>query len=42
MQEKGFEPSRCFHHTDLNRARLPFRHLRELVYNSMFGMDSQD
>ena len=23
MQEKGLEPSRCCHHTDLNRARLP-------------------
>ena len=26
MQEKGFEPSRSCLHTDLNRARLPFRH----------------
>ena len=24
--EEGFEPSRPFGHTDLNRARLPFRH----------------
>lgn len=24
--EKGVEPSRPFGHTDLNRARLPFRH----------------
>src|SRR5262249_54984198 len=24
--EGGFEPSRPFGHTDLNRARLPFRH----------------
>ena len=27
MQRKGFEPSRRRRHTDLNRARLPFRHL---------------
>ena len=26
MQEKGLEPSCCCQHTDLNRARLPFRH----------------
>jgi hypothetical protein len=24
--EEGFEPSHPFGHTDLNRARLPFRH----------------
>ena len=24
--EEGFEPSRPLGHTDLNRARLPFRH----------------
>ena len=24
--EEGFEPSRPCGHTDLNRARLPFRH----------------
>ena len=26
MGEEGFEPSRPRGHTDLNRARLPFRH----------------
>jgi hypothetical protein len=27
--EEGFEPSHPFGHTDLNRARLPFRHSPE-------------
>ena len=30
MGEEGFEPSRPFGHTDLNRARLPFRHPPEV------------
>ena len=29
--EEGFEPSHPFGHTDLNRARLPFRHSPEAV-----------
>ena len=29
VQRKGLEPSWYCYHTDLNRARLPFRHLCE-------------
>ena len=28
VRERGVEPPRPFGHTDLNRARLPFRHSR--------------
>ncbi len=29
----GVEPPRPFGHTDLNRARLPFRHLPSVLHN---------
>src|SRR5262245_13730217 len=29
VRKEGVEPSRPFGHTDLNRARLPFRHFRK-------------
>lgn len=35
MQKMGVEPTRVLAHTDLNRARLPFRHFCELGYDSM-------
>ena len=31
MQEMGFEPTQYCYHTDLNRARLPFRHSCEQI-----------
>ena len=38
----GVEPTWVLPHTDLNRARLPFRHFCELEYYSIFGFYSQD
>ena len=41
MQRKGFEPSRRRRHTDLNRARLPFRHLCRLKNNKENAVEPQ-
>ena len=42
VREGGVEPPRPHGHTDLNRARLPFRHFCEPEYYSIFIFFGQE
>ena len=41
VRSEGFEPSRPRGHTDLNRARMPFRHER-LFFRAATGIRTRD